>query len=464
MIGGHSGRSGSRLLPVLGASVLALSLGTQAFAAVEKSGEWPADEKKVTLDVDRVSREEAIKRLAEAAGWSIVVHAPSADPVDIHVKDQPADKVLALLLDDGNYTAKRDGTLLSIARVSEAAAAAAAPVPPVPPVPPVLPVPPVPPLPAAAPAPPVPPAPPALPAPMKRQGKDREVVAQNLTIEKGEVVRDVHVAGGSLVVRGTVTGDVEVVGGTVTVENGAQVMGDVEVMGGSVSVKNGGRVEGDAVIVGGKLDREEGGVVGGDVSSRGEESHEEGYAEGHHGEQEMTFGHFISATGEAITGGALLFALGAVFLALFTKRAESLKVEVAARPMRLFALGIVGTLGAMALLVALCVTLVGIPVAVVGLIAGIFGVFAAMSSVLEVVGKALIGHKTQNEYVHLAFGCGLFLLAGALPWLGGFVKAAVVLIAIGSLVATRGAGLIPMRKNNGHGGSDAHPYRSADAL
>jgi cytoskeletal protein CcmA (bactofilin family) len=456
MIGGHSGRSGSRLLPVLGASVLALSLAPQAFAAVERSGEWPADEKKVTLDVDRVSREEAIKRLAAAAGWSIVVHAPSADPVDIHVQDQPADKVLALLLDDANYRAKRDGSLLSISRVSDAAAAVA-------PVPPVPAVPPVPPVPAAMPTPPVVPAVPAPPAPMKRQGKDREVVSQNLVIEKGEVVRDVHVAGGSLEIRGTVTGDVEVVGGTVTVDNGAQVMGDVEVMLGSVSVKNGGRIEGDAVIVGGKLNREEGGVIGGDVSSRGEESTGEG---GHEHEEQTvhTNTHFISDAGETITGGALLFALGAVLLALFTKRAESLKVEVAARPMRMFALGIVGSLGALALFVALCVTVIGIPVAVVGLLAGTIGVFAAMCSVLEVVGKALIGHKTSNEYVHLAFGCGLFLLAGALPWIGGLVKAAVALIAIGTLVATRGAGLIPQRKGNRNGGSDAHPYRSADAL
>lgn len=454
MFGGHSGRSGSRLLPVLGASVLALSLAPSALAAVEKGGEWPAEEKKVTLDVERVSREEAIKRLAAAAGWSIVVHAPSADPVDIHVKDQPADKVLALLLDDADYTAKRDGNLLSIAR-AHAPAVAAAPVGAVPPVPP------VPPVPEVAPAPPVPPAPPAPPAPpvaMKRQGKDREVVAQNLVIEKGEIVRDVHVAGGSLEVRGTVTGDVEVVGGRVTVDNGAQVMGDVQVMGGSVLVKNGGRVDGDAQIVGGKLEREEGAIVSGDVSANAEEEQHE------HEESVSTTAHMLSETGEAITGGALLFALGAVLLALFTKRAETLKVEVAARPMRSFALGIVGTFGALALLVALSVTVIGIPVAVIALLLGTFGVFAAMCSVLEVAGKAVIGHKTKNEYVHLAFGCGMFLLAGALPWLGGLVKAAVVLTAIGTLVATRAAGFIPPKKGSGNMGSDAHPYRSADAI
>ena len=41
---------------------------------------------------------------------------------------------------------------------------------------------------------------------------------------------------------------------------------------------------------------------------------------------------------------------------------------------------------------------------------------------------------------------GLFLVIGAIPLVGGLVKVAVTLIGIGVLVATRGAGLVPARR------------------
>jgi hypothetical protein len=234
------------------------------------------------------------------------------------------------------------------------------------------------------------------------------------------------------------------------------VMGDAQVMGGSLSVKKDGRLDGDAHIVGGSLQREEGAMVAGDVSTRIDNDEDE---------DERPLGARLAREfGEAMTGGALLFALGAVFLALFTKRSESLKVEIVARPMRSMALGIVGILASIVVFFALCVTLVGIPVAVVGAIAAVLGVFAAMCSVLELVGRALVGHKTKNEYAHLAVGCALFVLIGAIPMVGGLVKVAVVLTAIGSLVATRAAGLIPQKKGPTPPVDDSHPYRSAEVV
>ena len=76
----------------------------------------------MTIDVSRAPRDEAIRKLAEAAGWSVVVHAPQADLVDVHVKDQPASKVLDLLLLDASYVATRDGSLVSIRRTKAEAA------------------------------------------------------------------------------------------------------------------------------------------------------------------------------------------------------------------------------------------------------------------------------------------------------------------------------------------------------
>jgi hypothetical protein len=70
-----------------------------------------------------------------------------------------------------------------------------------------------------------------------------------------------------------------------------------------------------------------------------------------------------------------------------------------------------------------------------------------MCAVLSVVGEALVRHRTENPYVHLAVGCTLFVVLAAIPLVGSWIVAATVLSAIGVLVATRGAGFL--RKRNG---------------
>jgi len=433
----------------------ALTLAAPAAADLDKQGDWPAEEKKVSLDVDHVPREEIITKVAEKAGWSVVLRDTPTEPMSLHVKDQPADKLLSLLLSEGHYVAKRDGTLISIERAPAAEAAPAAPaVPAVPAAPAAPPVPPVPPVPGMDSTDEPPPAA-AAEGPKKGEGKDREVVGQSLTIEKDEVVRNVHLIGGSLVIRGVVTGDAEVVGGRVQLDPGARVMGDIEVMGGSVRLMKGARLDGDADIVGGKLEREEGALVGGDISTR---------IEGDDDEDHGSMGARVARElGECMTAGALLFALGSVMIALFTRRSEMLKVEIAARPMRTFALGVAGFVGSLALAAALCVTVIGIPVAAVGLLALMCGTLAAMTSVLEVLGRALVGHKTKNEYAHLALGCALFVGVMAIPVVDDIAKVVLMLMSLGSLVATRGAGLLPQRKG-AQPVNDGHPYRSAEVV
>jgi hypothetical protein len=78
--------------------------------------------------------------------------------------------------------------------------------------------------------------------------------------------------------------------------------------------------------------------------------------------------------------------------------------------------------------------------------------------VLETVGGALLSHRTKNPYVHLACGGLIFLVAGAIPFVGWLVKLVVILTALGSVVATRGAGLVPLK------GRFGHPYRQADVI
>jgi hypothetical protein len=178
--------------------------------------------------------------------------------------------------------------------------------------------------------------------------------------------------------------------------------------------------------------------------------------------EETTLSSLASDAGSSISSMALLFVFGSVLLALATKRMETLKIEIASRPMRTFAMGVVGILMAIVLFIAMCVTIIGIPFAIIALLLSLVAMWGGVCAVLEVAGNAMLGHKTKNGYVHLAAGCAAFLILSSIPYLGGFVTAAVLLTGIGSLASTRFAGLF-RTKGPGQTNGGAVPYRSAPA-
>ena len=425
-----------------------------ADAAVTKEGRWPQEDKLVTIDVDGVSRSTAVKKLADAAGWSVIVPSSLAlnggnDSIDVHMKNQPASKVLELILADGTFVATRDENRVSLKRADAASAA----------------------LPGAAPTPPVPGMPPIPPVPPMamgqdsdsdsdseaheakagahhsrhgKRGEDRTVTGHNLTIGKDETVNDVVVLGGSLDVYGHVTGDISVTGGSLHIHDGAHVEGDATAIGGSVVVDDKAEVEGDVDVMGGSVKR-------GDrraAAAEGAEGHKKD--PGDHEDEPNAEGlkdRFVSA-GSAVTRSAFLFIFGAILLALATARMETLRVEVAARPMRSFAIGVLGCIAAVVITVVLCVTLIGIPVVLFAIPIAVFASYAGLVAVLSTVGEALLRHRTKNPYLHLAAGCVLLLVVGSLPWIGGAVTAIASILGIGIIVATRGAGILPNRTNS----------------
>jgi hypothetical protein len=283
------------------------------------------------------------------------------------------------------------------------------------------------------------------------------VTGGHVTIEKGETVGDVTVLGGSLDVFGDVEGDLAVFGGESEIHEGGEVHGDAVTLGGSLTVDDGADVDGDVSVIGGSLHRGDKAKIGGSArDDKGElkvsiDSDDDAKAE------PKAPHHFVSSMATSMSESALMFVFGAVLLALLTKRVDALKVEVASRPMRSFAVGIVGSIVGVIALLALCVTIVGIPLAFVGSLAVVVAVYGSVTAVLTTVGQALLGHKTSNPYMHLALGCALLFVTASIPVVGGFVIAAVVFTAIGALIATRAAGLVPPRTRT----TPSDPYRTA---
>jgi hypothetical protein len=407
---------------LLGSAVVLAALGWAhaAAATVHLDGEWPAEEKTVSLELSGVQRSEALRELAREAGWSLVMRESTDDRVDLVVKDQPASKVLDALLDDGDWTAKRSGDLVTISRGGGAAS-----VPGVPPVPPV----------------------PSVPGADGGKERDVEVFGNNLKIGKDEVVHDVTIMGGDVEIEGRVTGDLAVVGGRAHLRNGAHVQGDASVTGGTIKIDEGARIDGDFGVVGGSIDGAQNAKVGGSVKLDPAET----------GSTSTFASRAVHKFSQAVRTAAFFFVIGALVLALGGTRAEMLRTEVAARPMRTAAIGLVGLVGVCLAIAVAAVTVIGIPVAVVGALAFIVAIFAGITSALTVLGAAVSQHKTPNAYVHLAVGCVIFLLAGLIPVVGGLFQAGLVFAGIGSVVATRAGGLLVKRGATQE--SSGQPYR-----
>ena len=364
---------------------------------------------------------EAVRQLAKEAGWSVLIEAPSDETIDLQVQAQPAGKLLELVLSDQRYVAYREGNLLSIrpapaerepapAGAGTAVVVAAS---------------------ASASgddgrkAPAVPTR--RLRKALEISADDRVVFGDDARLEADEVVADLVVFGGSADIYGTVTGDVVVMGGSATVYPEAWVQGDAVVMGGSLALQDDTRVDGDVFAFGGEVVRGQNAAVLGRV---------------HVGGAPETW---LERLGGAVTRSALLFVFGTVLLALAARRMELLRAEIADRPMRTFALGVVGLATTIVVLIALCVTLIGIPVALVGAVLAAFATYAGVAALLVMVGMALLRGRSDNVYVYLAIGCAVYLVASGLPWVGGIVSTVAIIFGIGAIVATRGAGFIKPR-------------------
>jgi hypothetical protein len=422
-----------------------LLMASFAFGAVRREGTWPEQDPTITVDLTSVTRAEAVRKVADAAGWNVVFKGLPDDRIDVHVKKQPASRVLDMVLADADYIARRENDIIQIrrddgaARDSQAAPSASAVSPPQ------APSPPSPPGVVSPPEPPSPPTPPGKKHKHKSsEDKDRTIFGGSLRVEKTEVVDDIAVFGGSVDILGKATGDVTVFGGSVHIYPEAHVNGNLAVIGGEVKVDDDATVGGDLVALGGDIKRGDRAKVGGEVKVLGEDSGDDD--DDHPAEKAGTPIRILRTVGVQLTKTAFLFLIGAVIIAIATRRMELLQSEIALRPMRSMALGIASLVVGTVIGVLLCITIVGIPVAIAALIIAILAGYAGVCAALSTMGRAVVAHRSENPYVHLAVGCGIFLIAGSIPYFGALVTLLIVMAGLGAFAATRAAGFIPANR------------------
>ncbi len=384
---------------VLLLSVLAAAPGARA---LELEGQWPDEERAVTVSVDHEPASVALRAAAESVGLGLAATLPEDPEVTLHVRDASLKDVVEAVLGDAPVVARRTPTMLVIRPVEEPAAA---------------------PAPANGAAPPAPPAPPEPPAPAPGPAADRVTFGEDVVVRAGERVGDVVTMGGDVVVEGEVMGDVVSMGGDVELREGGVVHGELVTMGGEVTVDEGARLHG--------------GNVGMNVPRfRGRIGDRDYDDEGHGGGGAV--GDWLRKAVGSAARHALLFLLGVLLLALAPERLGALRVVIARSPVRACASGLLGFVGAVVLTVVLVITILGIPAAIIVALGAFAAVYVGLVAVASVVGAALpVTALRDRPILQLAAGIFVLYLASLVPVIGALAVLFASALGFGAVLLTR---------------------------
>lgn len=265
-------------------------------------------------------------------------------------------------------------------------------------------------------------------------------MGQDVEVREGEVVREVVVMGGDLVVRGEVEGDAVAIGGDLTVVSGGKVAGSAVTVGGRLDIEPDAIVEGDQVEVG---------AFGAGIPGLGRW--------GGNGDHDPSG---IAGRGEKLVGGfvALLAFLlvGWIAAFLFGDRLRRVADFLQHNLGRSLLVGFLVLILWLPTVVLTCITVIGIPVGIFLLMAIPFAFFVG-----GLIGAMVLGRRIAAGFVfeqnsalaHLLIGItgiGAFLLLGsavglvrvlsplatALCAIGGLLIVLAVLTGVGALAST----------------------------
>jgi hypothetical protein len=387
--------------------------------------------KKFTGDFDETEVDDALRQLAEAADWSIVLPAGEHGTISARFKNVPVEDALRAVLTQGNLVAVREGAVITVRGASAFGRIRL----------------------------------PGLSVDIQRRTEEamrraeremeraeREIERaerrgkkQNDKVVHGDVVvhanqpaRDIVAIRGSIKVEpGAEVRDAVAVLGSVLLEPGARAR-EVVAIGGDVRLGPGAMVDQDAVSVGGDVVRDAGAEIGGEEVSVGVPALS-GLA-GIVGSR-MMFGREHSpvfVVAQTLAKFLVYFALGLLALSLFPRRVDAVSASFTIHPWKSVFTGLLGVVVLPLLTILLVATIIGIPlVAVLGLLvlaAGILG-FTALAFH---IGRALpIELKRGTIVLQLALGTAIVVLVTAIPFLGGMAWVAAALLVFGAALRSR---------------------------
>lgn len=378
-------------------------------------------------DFDETDVPDALREIAEAADWSIVLPGGRHGTISARFKEVPVEDALRAVLAQGGLTATREGSLVTVRAPSHARAA---------------------------------------PGDAPRRAAEREtreaersarpleqeldgdasdrVVHGDVVVHAGESARDVVAIRGSIKVEpGAEVRDAVAVLGSVLLEPGA-IAREAVAVGGDVRLGPGAEIDRDAVSVGGQVARDPSATIGGETVSVGIPALS-GLA-GLAGSR-MLFGRTeapLFVVGQVLAKFVVFFALGLLVLALFPRRLDVVSASFTAHPWKSILTGLLGLVVLPLLLVVLVATVIGIPlVAVVGLLVAAAAVLG-FTALAYHIGRALPFQPGRGTTVlQLALGTAVVVLVTAIPLLGGMAWIAAALLTFGAVLRSRFGSLSP---------------------
>jgi hypothetical protein len=406
--------------------------------------------KKVTASFTDAPVDKALRQIAEAAGWSIVLPPGLRGAVNANFRATPAEEALKAVLSQAGLSAARDGSIVTVSRESgprlvirgdkrrlvfdgsgelltedirgiadEARQAAEEAVQ-------------------------------EANGAMRdaqadaadaggKGGKDK-VISGDITIGPGERWRDVVALRGNVRMgAGASARQVTAVLGSVELEPGATVDKEVVAVGGSVHVSPGAHVGNDAVSVGGDVVIDPGGLVEGQevsVSIPGFAGILGLASPDRHASKGLSFGLKI---GQALAKYVVFFLLGLLLLAVAPARLDRVTASLSRSPVRDVLIGLLGTIAMPVLTVLLVVTIVGIllvPVQIIAiLLAGVLG----YTALALLIGRALpFRSEKATAVVQLAIGVAIVVLISEIPFVGIMAMVSAWFLVFGAVLRSRG--------------------------
>jgi cytoskeletal protein CcmA (bactofilin family) len=239
-----------------------------------------------------------------------------------------------------------------------------------------------------------------------------------------------HLAGGNVTVTGAVKGKLRVAGGHVTVDG--PVGGDVSVAAGKLVIGPNARIDGRLRFHGGDLERDPAALVKGGV----EES--AGRQRGNFHFDAQPFGR--SVAGWIWTAG--LMVLAALIAGALPGPMRRMGDELVAHPWHAPLLGFIAITCIPVAAVLVMITIIGIPLGLLALLGYAALLLIGYVCISIVVGGLLLQHFKADVAGETAWRVGVAALAvlvvsllARIPFLGGFVAFAALLVGVGLIVA-----------------------------